>query len=189
MAQEQLNKIEETSCKNHLELSRDEFRSALRTNASVLFLGQKYQTDFYGEEYFLQAASKVLECLKGAAVPNYTELWKKLTRVVEMPEGGEEFCSLPRISLTIGTPLRMRRGRHCSGTLRKHGARQPDALWRLAPRSHQRTGIPCTYGAWQPFFSPENRDLYRCFPSPDVPYQFAFAAAAVCTRPQSTPEL
>ena len=64
-------------------------------NASVLFLGQKYQTDFYGEEYFLQAASKVLECLKGAAVPNYTELWKKLTRVVEMPEGGEEFCSLP----------------------------------------------------------------------------------------------
>lgn len=94
MAQEQLNKIEE-QLQNHLELSRDEFRSALRTNASVLFLGQKYQTDFYGEEYFLQAASKVLECLKGAAVPNYTELWKKLTRVVEMPEGGEEFCSLP----------------------------------------------------------------------------------------------
>lgn len=94
MAQEQLNKIEE-QLQNHLELSRDEFRSALRTNASVLFLGQKYQTDFYGGEYFLQAASKVLECLKGAAVPNYTELWKKLTRVVEMPEGGEEFCSLP----------------------------------------------------------------------------------------------
>ena len=67
VAQEQLNKIEE-QLQNHLELSRDEFRSALRTNASVLFLGQKYQTDFYGEEYFLQAASKVLDCLKGAAV-------------------------------------------------------------------------------------------------------------------------
>ena len=58
MAQEQLNKIEE-QLQNHLELSRDEFRSALRTNASVLFLGQKYQTDFYGGEYFLQAASKL----------------------------------------------------------------------------------------------------------------------------------
>lgn len=85
----------EEQLQNHLELSCDEFRSALRTNASVLFLGQKYQTDFYGEEYFLQAASKVLECLKGVVVPNYTELWKNLTRVVEMPEGGEEFCSLP----------------------------------------------------------------------------------------------
>ena len=53
------NRLEE-QLQASLEMSAAEFRDSLRTNASVLVLGQKYQTACFGKEYFLQAAGREL---------------------------------------------------------------------------------------------------------------------------------
>lgn len=94
MEQEQLSRLEE-QLQSKLEMSGDEFCEALRTNASVLLLGQKYQTVCYGREYFLEAASRAFLDPKEAAAQNYTQLWEKIARWVDMPDGGTQFRPLP----------------------------------------------------------------------------------------------
>lgn len=93
MEQERLNRLEE-QLQAQLEVSSDEFCDALRTNASVLILGQNYQTVCYGREYFLEAASRAFLGPNEAAAQNYTELWKKIAGRVDMPDGTAQFRPL-----------------------------------------------------------------------------------------------
>lgn len=87
------NRLEE-QLQASLEMSAAEFRDSLRTNASVLVLGQKYQTACFGKEYFLQAAGRELAPGADSAAQDYTQLWKQIAAKKKLLYGETEFAPL-----------------------------------------------------------------------------------------------
>lgn len=65
-----------------LDISPEEFLSALRRRGSVLFLGQKYQQICYGKEYFIEAVQEKFVNNTATSLDNFSDLWQLITNPV-----------------------------------------------------------------------------------------------------------
>lgn len=173
MAQDQLNKLEE-QLQEKLELSGNEFREALRSSPSVLFLGQRYQTDFYGKEYFLQAASQAFLNSDEKMAQSYSALWKRMVRQVDMPDGEKEFLALSEETCSNWDALIDTARQALQSEAQEALERTNRALcagWRMVATSAPETMMRTVPGSP---FSPRKTVLYT-----DVPLPQTFRASSL----------